>query len=244
MRWLIVGFLFFFLGVDLSAQELQVAGDDLTTTKPVSRMQEAWWKNRHDLRQKEKANMDELDILLVGDSITQGWEGAGAKPWKNTFGDLKTFNLGFSGDRTEHVIWRLQNGEVEGLNPRVVMVLIGTNNTGHKLDKPENIARGVEGILTELKSRLPDSKVILLSLFPYDKDPNSPRRKNNNAVNEIIKNYDDGKQVYYLDICDAFFDDQGNMSKEITPDFLHLSEKGYQIWADQVNDKIRALRNE
>lgn len=244
MRWLILGFLFFFPCVDLSAQEQQVAGDDLTTTKPVSRMQEAWWKNRHDLRQKEKANIDELDVLLVGDSITQGWEGAGAKPWKNTFGDLQAFNLGFSGDRTEHVIWRLQNGEVEGLNPRVVMVLIGTNNTGHKLDKPENIARGVAGILTELKNRLPDSKVILLSLFPYDKDPNSPRRKNNDAVNEIIKNYDDGKQVYYLDICDAFFDDQGNMSKEITPDFLHLSEKGYQIWADQVNDKIRTLRNE
>ncbi len=244
MRWLIMGFLFFIPCVDLNAQEQQVADEDLTTTKPVSRMQEAWWKNRHDLRQKEKANVGELDILLVGDSITQGWEGAGAKAWKKTFGDLKTFNLGFSGDRTEHVIWRLQNGEVEGLDPRVVMVLIGTNNTGHKLDKPENIASGVEGILKELKNRLPDSKVILLSLFPYDKDPNSPRRKNNNAVNEIIKNYDDGKQVYYLDICDAFFDDQGKMSAEITPDFLHLSEKGYQIWADQVNDKIRDLRNE
>ena len=121
------------------------------------------------------------------------------------------------------------------------MLLIGTNNTGHKLDKPEHIAEGIQRILGELKTRLPESKIMLLALFPYDKDPASPRRKNNNAVNEIIQRYDDGKQVFFVDINDSLFDAEGNMTKEITPDFLHLSPKGYAIWANQVNGKVREL---
>ena len=242
MRRLLMSLLLICPWGNLLAQEQEVVKEGLTTTKPVSRMQEKWWNDRHELRQKQKADLGELDILLLGDSITQGWEGSGADPWKKTFGDLSMFNLGFSGDRTEHVIWRLQNGEVEGLNPKVVMLLIGTNNTGHKPDKPEEIATGIQCILDELKSRLPESKVVLLALFPYDKDPNSPRRKNNNAVNEIIKDYDDGQQVFFVDINESLFDAEGNMTKEITPDFLHLSKKGYEIWADRVNDKIRELR--
>lgn len=226
---------------NVCAQEESVTSDQLSTTTPLSRMDEAWWKERHDLRLADRASNEPLDLLLVGDSITQGCETTGKVVWEKTFGDLRSMNLGFSGDRTEHVLWRLQNGEVDGINPAVVMVLIGTNNTGHNLDKPKDIAEGVKAIVEELKSRLPNSRILLLAVFPYDKDPRSPRRKNNNAVNEIIQKFDDGQKVYYLDICKKFFDESGNMTKEVTPDFLHLSEKGYQVWADGVNEELRKL---
>jgi len=225
----------------VDAQEAKVTDETLSTTTPLSRMEQEWWKNRHELRLEQKAKLDQLDLLLVGDSITQGWESTGKPVFEATFGDLKTFNLGFSGDRTEHVIWRLQNDEVDGLKPAVTMVLIGTNNTGQKMDKPEDIAAGVKAIIDELTTRLPETKVLLLAAFPYDKDPESPRRKNNNQLNEIIKGFHDGQAVHYLDINESLFDDSGNMTADITPDFLHLSKAGYQIWGDAVNDKIREL---
>lgn len=204
-------------------------------------MNEVWWKNRHELRMKEKESIGEMDLLLVGDSITQGWETTGKPVQEKAFGNLDLFNLGFSGDRTEHVIWRLQNGQVDGLKPAVTMVLIGTNNTGHNLDKPDDIAAGVKAIVDELRTRLPETKILLLAVFPYDEDPDSPRRKNNNAINDLIKNLNDDQAVHYLDICDMFFDEAGKMTREITPDFLHLSQAGYQIWADGVDAKIRQL---
>ncbi len=223
------------------AQESNLKSEELSTTTPLDRMAQPWWKNRLAAKMKQKQEMESIDIVLLGDSITQGWEGTGKDVWQKTFGELNTLNLGFSGDRTEHVIWRNENGQMDDIDPGLVIVLIGTNNTGHNLDKPQAIAAGVKKILGQLKSSVPDSKILLLSVFPFDKDPESPRRKNNNELNEIIKDFHDGQSIHYLDICHQFFDDSGAMTKEITPDFLHLSAKGYQQWADGMKEKVHEL---
>ena len=230
-----------FVCLDAMAQEETVTPDRLTTTHPTSRMDEAWWRERHESRLNQMKSIEQLNILLIGDSITQGWETTGSRVWKDTFEDLTSFNLGFSGDRTEHVLWRLENGSVEGLDPGVVVILIGTNNTGQNLDKPRDIAKGVKAIINEVRNRMPKSPILLMAVFPYDKDSESPRRKNNNEINNLISQYHDGKTVHYLDICNSFFDESGQMSTKITPDFLHLSEAGYQIWADGIEQKVREL---
>jgi beta-glucosidase len=224
---------------NLTAQESTLSSASRLATQAVSRLDQDWWKKRHESKLSEKQDMQQLDVLLLGDSITQGWETTGAEVWKQGFGDLTSLNLGFSGDRTEHVIWRLQNGEVDGLDPAAIMVLIGTNNTGHRLDPADDIAAGIKIILDELQTRCPNSRILLLSVFPYDRDSQSPRRRNNEALNGQIRHFHDGRRVFYHDIYDTFFDESGQMSAEITPDFLHLSERGYRIWAEGVRDPLR-----
>ena len=213
----------------------------MTTTKPIDR-KDKWWVDRHAAKLSLRDSMKTIDLVLLGDSITHSWESeAAAKVWKSSFGDLATLNIGFSGDRTEHVLWRLQNGAVDDISPKAVMIMIGTNNTGHDLDAPEDIADGVKAIVGELRQRLPESKLLLLGVFPCNKSSESKQRINNLQVNEIIKDYADDESVFYMDIGKAFFDESGEMTKKITPDFLHLSPAGYQIWADSVKAKLDEL---
>ena len=208
------------------------------TVQPVSRLEQDWWAERHELKLQAKQEMESVDLVLIGDSITHSWETTGREIWEKSFPDVATLNLGFSGDRTEHVLWRLANGQVDDIQPQAVMLLIGTNNTGHHLHDPADIAAGITAIVEDLQTRLPETQIVVLALFPYDRDPESPRRKNNQAVNTLIDDLHDGERVHYLDICAKFFNEDGEMTEEITPDFLHLSPAGYQIWADAVKPKL------
>ena len=97
--------------------------------------------------------------------------------WTKYYADRNALNLGFSGDRTENVLWRLQNGEIDGIAPKLAVIMIGTNNTGHRSDPPEQIAAGVQAILSELQQRLPDTKVLLLAIFPRGADKDDPMRR-------------------------------------------------------------------
>ncbi|MGI9518955.1 MAG: GDSL-type esterase/lipase family protein [Pirellulaceae bacterium] len=214
------------------------------TVQPVSRLEEDWWAERHEEKLQAKQQMESVDLVLIGDSITHSWETTGQQVWKKSFPDVATLNLGFSGDRTEHVLWRFANGQIDDIEPKAVMLLIGTNNTGHHLHDPADIAAGIKAIIEDLNTRLPNTQILLLAVFPYDQDPQSPRRKNNEAVNVLIAELHDGERVHYLDICEKFFDEDGEMTKEITPDFLHLSPAGYQIWADAVKPRLMELLEE
>ena len=185
--------------------------------------------------------MERVDLLLVGDSITHSWEGGGKDVWSKHFANYNTLNIGYSGDRTEHVLWRLQNDEVKDISPKVAVVMIGTNNTGHRKDEPEDIALGIEAILEQLKSRLPDTKVLLLGIFPRDKNPDGSLRKINDATNELIKEFADDERIWYLNINDKFLDDDGILPTAIMPDALHPNADGYEIWASAMRDSITAL---
>lgn len=201
-----------------------------------------WWLDRHDEKLKLKNEMKNVDVVMLGDSITHNWETVGKPVLMDSFDKFDVLNLGFSGDRTEHVLWRLRNGAVEGISPKVVMLLIGTNNTGHRTEPPAETAAGIAAIIKELRTRLPKTKILLQAIFPREKTPGGKLRKQNDAVNEIIKNLADDANVYYADISDAFLNSQDRISKKIMPDFLHLSQEGYRKWADAILPIVKQLK--
>lgn len=201
---------------------------------------EGGWMKRHESF-NQLAARGGFDVLFVGDSITQGWEGSGKQVWEKDIAPLTAANFGIGGDRTEHVLWRFENGNLKGkLNPKVMVLMLGTNNTGHRRDKPEEIAAGVGAILKKFHDRFPDAKIILLGIFPRGATATDSLRVNNEAANKIMATFNGCWNIKYLDIGPKFLGPDGTLSKEIMPDLLHLSPKGYQIWADAVVPEIKA----
>ena len=204
----------------------------------------AWWMPRHKEKLATLKSQEHVDLIMIGDSITHGWEGGGRKVWDQYYARRHALNLGFSGDRTEHVIWRLQNGEVDGIAPKLAIVMIGTNNAGHRQDKPEETAAGVKAIIEELRTRLPRTKILLLAIFPRGRDANDALRKLNDATNRILAGCADGEHVFWLDLQDEFLDADGVLPESIMPDLLHPNEKGYEIWAKAMEPMVRELLGE
>ncbi len=190
----------------------------------------------------EISKKGEAQLVFLGDSITQGWEGQKAI-WNTAWEQYKPANFGIGGDRTEHVLWRIDNGNFDGLKPKLVVLMIGTNNTGHrKGEEPaQQTAEGVKAIIERLAKKCPDTKVLLLGIFPRGATTEDKLRLHNTAINEHLAHLADGKKVTYTDIGNAFLQPDGTLSKEIMPDLLHLSAKGYQIWADAIKDKVAEL---
>jgi lysophospholipase L1-like esterase len=209
-------------------------------TLPAHRRDQGWWNKRFQQKRQE-VKQGGHELVFIGDSITQGWEGAGKETWGEFYADRKALNLGYSGDRTEHVLWRLMNGELENVDPKAYVLMIGTNNTGHRMAPPENTAAGIKLILELLRDRSPDSKILLLSIFPRDEKPDGAKRKLNDDINALIKTYADGEHIHYLDVSDTFLTDDGILPKEIMPDFLHPKQQGYRLWAEAIEPKLKEL---
>lgn len=199
---------------------------------------DANWMKRHEklLEDSKKAREENgATVVFLGDSITQGW---GQNPtWKKFYAPRKALNLGIGGDRTQHVLWRLQNGEVEGLKPKAVVLMIGTNNSGS--DSADDIANGVKAIVADLRGRLPETEILLLGVFPRSEKP-APVRDKLKQVNSEIAKLDGGK-VHYLDIGQTFLEKDDTISKEIMPDFLHLTPKGYERWAEAIEPSLKKI---
>lgn len=200
------------------------------------------WVKRHE-GFAEIAKKGGVNVLLLGDSITDAWRGGGAKKaWEKHFAQRGAANFGISGDRTEHVLWRIQNGELEPIDPKLVMLMIGTNNTGAN-SAPE-IAEGIEAIVKHIRAKKPSTKILLLAVFPRDEKPGTDRRVKIDEINKTISKLDDGKMVKYLDIGSKFLAEGGILPRDVMPDLLHLSEKGYNIWGEAVEPTIQALLEE
>lgn len=170
-----------------------------------------------------------VDLLFQGDSITWGWQSRGKSVWDVYYARCNAANFGIGGDRIEHVLWRLQNGNLNGITPRVVVLLIGTNNTGR--DSAAEIADGITVTVREIQTMSPTSRVILMGIFPRGEKPNTPVRAKIAEINATIAKLADGDRVLFLDIGDQLIQPDGTISREMMPDFLHLSEDGYLIWA-------------
>lgn len=221
----------------LSAMATSALAQAPASTTPVPR-EDDWWTKRH-AASVERAKQGDVDLLFLGDSITQGWNDN--ETWKEHYGSRKAANFGFSGDRTQHVLWRLENGEIDGINPRGIVLMIGTNNAGS--DSADDIAQGITKIVELLRERLPEANILLLAVFPRGETPN-PTREKLDAVNAQIAKLDDGGKVHYLDIGPSFLEDDGTISKEIMPDFLHLSAEGYKRWAKAIEPAVKHLLGE
>ena len=189
-----------------------------------------WWMTRHQQKLVETGRK-EAELLVVGDSITHGWENTGSAVWQRYFSHIPTLNLGFGGDRTENVLWRIEHGALEGISPKLIVMMIGTNNTGHRMDRPENIAKGISRILDEFARRLPDSQVLLLGIFPRGEHPDVPERRNNAKTNALLVDLAKRKGVDYANFNAIFLNEKGQLSTEIMPDLLHPNAEGYRRWA-------------
>lgn len=211
-----------------------------TAVQPEPREKQKDWMDRHS-QMNERVKQGNVDLVFIGDSITHGWEGAGKAVWDEYYGNRNAVNLGIGGDRTQHVLWRLQNGNIDGITPKLAVVMIGTNN--HKDNSAEEISEGVTAILRALRSGLPDTKVLLLAIFPRADAPPKDIEKLNKA-NTLIADLAADPMVEFFDIGRFFLDDSGTLTTDIMPDLLHPNEKGYKIWAEAIEPRVAALMGE
>lgn len=197
--------------------------------------------DRHE-RFNEIAEEGGVDLVFLGDSITQGWERNGREVWEEFYGGRHAANFGIGGDRTQHVLWRIENGNFDGIEPELIVLMIGTNNSRDNT-APE-IADGVTAIIQKLRIKLPRTRILMLAIFPRGQNPDNTRRANNEAANEVFMELADGRMIHYLDIGDVFINDDGTISAEIMPDYLHLSPAGYRLWAGAIEDDVARLLGE
>ncbi|WP_254509823.1 platelet-activating factor acetylhydrolase IB subunit [Anatilimnocola floriformis] len=222
----------------LSAEDAAVPAQ---RTREYSWMKVADWNARHD-RFLQRAKEGKCDLLFLGDSITEGW--GNNDTWKKFYTPRNAVNFGIGGDTTQNVHWRMTNGELEGLSPKAIVLMIGTNNFGLHNDKPEDVIRGVEALVKTLRTKLPDTEILLLGMFPRDNKPDTDFRKRIKTANEGIAKLADDKSIFYLDIGSKFLTEDGTLEKEIMPDYLHLSPKGYEIWAEAIEPSVKKLLGE
>ncbi len=236
---------FFWLLAGLLAAQLAWAN---TAVEPGPR--DEHWLQRHEAFVAE-ARRGGIDVLFLGDSITDFWrdtdpQRGGRAVWDREFAPLHAANFGISADRTQHVLWRLEHGEADGFQPKVVVLMIGTNNTGLERDgrtvrntTPE-VIEGVTAVVHELRVKFPDAKILFLAIFPRGA-AHSAQRAQVAEVNQALAKLDDGKHVFFLDIGGRFLGPDGEIPRDVMPDGLHPSLKGYEIWADAIREPLRRL---
>jgi len=216
-----------------------------TAIIPALRRSPTNWVARHE-GFVEIAKQGNVDLLFMGDSITDGWRGrGGSNIWNKYYAPQHAANFGISGDRTEHVLWRMDNGELDGIKPKVVVLMIGTNNTGKEKDgRPRNtitqVIEGVTAVVAEIRAKLPETKILLLAIFPRG-TIDDLQRGQVAVVNTALAKLDNGTTVKFLDIGPKFLEADGTLPKSIMPDLLHPNERGYQIWADAMNPTLDAM---
>jgi lysophospholipase L1-like esterase len=212
---------------------------------------DANWVKRHD-GFVALAKQGGIDVLFLGDSITDFWrrdqtekQVGGKKVWDASYAPLHAANFGISADRTQHVLWRMENGELNGISPKVVVLMIGTNNTGLERDNvtprnsvPQTI-EGVKAVVQGLRTKLPATKILLLAIFPRADNLVSPPQIK--EINAALAKLDDGKFVRFLDIGPKFLTADGTLTQEVMPDLLHPNLHGYEIWADAMRAQFAEM---
>jgi beta-glucosidase len=208
--------------------------------EPVARFEKGWQDRHNVLNSRASQAGEKAQVLFVGDSITQGWEGEGKETWAKYYAHRNAVNLGIGGDRTQHVLWRLENGNLAGMKPKAVVLMIGTNNSNGEDNTPGQIAEGITAIVKKLRTSLPDAKILLLAIFPRSENYTAQRGKLA-MINQVVRRQADEKRVFWVDFGHQFLGDEGLLPRELMPDFLHLSKKGYAIWAEAIEDQLSRI---
>jgi lysophospholipase L1-like esterase len=220
---------------------------DNSAVMPVSKLEQDHydWFGRHEeiLRVKDTV---QPEVVFIGDSITHQWGGTpaakphpspGEKVLKTTLGGYRTLNLGFGWDRTQNVLWRIEHGELDGLQPKAVVIHIGTNNTSPGHARPNTaaeLAEGISAICDRVHSKVPHAKIIIMAIFPREAQPEHPRRQMINATNRLLPAVARAQQAAFVDLTPLMLAPDGQLPREVARDLCHLTEKGYQIWADAL----------
>jgi len=212
----------------------------IAALQPVDRNSEAWWAERH-AACVETTKKGGFDVAFLGDSITQGWEGAGKRAWDASFAPLKSANFGFSGDRTEHVLWRLAHGELIAAKPKVVVLMIGTNNLGHGSSNPAQTAQGVRAVCDAIVTGSPGTRVLLLGILPRGEGADDQLRVAVGQATASFRSRADGREVFFADTGYPFVRPDGKLKALLMPDLLHLSEGGYEVWAKAILPQLQSV---
>jgi beta-glucosidase len=205
------------------------------TTRPVERTEPPWQARLAEQDQALKATR--FDLAFLGDSITQRWDPAA---WRAAIGDRSAINLGFNGDRTETLLWRLRNGHLDGQLPRAFVLLIGTNNIGRH-HPPEKVADGIRAILDLLRERVPDAPILLVGILPRDAAANTPFRRAVQQTNRLIARCADRRMIAYVDVGRDLLDAKGRLTKAVAPDQLHFSASGYALLVKALKPALDSL---
>lgn len=218
-----------------------------TAIIPVSKLEEDcydWWERHEQVLSKQK----EIDpeIVLIGDSITHFW---GGEPWSDNvhgeriawnsvFSPYRVLNMGFGWDRTQNVLWRLDHGHLDGLKPKVVVILTGTNNTSEtenaRANDADEIAAGLEAICDRVQAKAPDARIVVMAVLPREREPEHPRRVLIRRINERYRRIAEERSYTFLDIGPRLLEPDGTLSQETAPDYCHLTERGYAQWAEAL----------
>ena len=219
---------------------------DIRAVTPVPQKEDpnGWWMKRFAAKmQLVRAGGEK--VVFIGDSITHNWEGPGKWVWQKYFaeGPRKALNLGYSADRTEHVLWRIAHGELDGYEAKAIVLMIGTNNTGHfprEKETPVDTIIGIRAVVDAIRAKQPQAKLVLLPIFPRGKGPEDPYRRRNAVVNHEIARLADGTNVFWCDFSEQFLTADGSLLAEVMPDRLHPADYGYELWASAVIPYIDA----
>jgi len=228
------------LGLAILAAPLEVLAHAAVEPVPVDN--QGWADRQAGLNRRVAEAGKTAQVIFVGDSITAGWEGAGKDVWSQYYAKRNAINLGIGGDQTQNVLWRLEHGNLDGLQPKVAVVMIGTNNVGRGATDPQ-VAEGVAAVVNLLRAKMPTIRVLLLAILPRGENPNL-MRGDVLQVNQIIQKLADDRSVFWLDFGAQFVNADGTIPQSLMPDFLHPDAKGYQIWAEAMEDKLAMLLGE
>jgi len=227
-----------------SNQPAEMAPPSSDPVAPVPRdrdypwMSLAQWEGTH-AELSAIAAKGEAELVFLGDSITASTKSS--ESWKKVFGAYRYANFGIGGDRTQNVLWRLDHGETGALKPKVVVLLIGTNNIGTTEHDVADTVRGVTAVVEKLRVAFPATKVLVLGIFPRDEKPDALVRAKVQAINAELVRLDDGKIVFVRDIGKVFLEVDGTLSAAVSQDHLHLTEEGLRRWAEAIAPMVQQL---
>ena len=209
---------------------------DNTAVMPVPK-ESAGWMQRHEFINSQ-ARIGNIDLIYVGDSIVQHFDKQGKEVWDHYYAPRHALNMGISGDRTQHVLWRLDHGNIDGISPKLAIVMIGQNNGGHNTGR--EIADGVRAVVQRIRTKLPETKILLLGIFQR-RQKAVPERADLAQANGIISLLADDKTIFYMDINPVFVRPDGIIPADLMPDYEHPSPLGHRFWAEAIEPKVSEL---
>ena len=213
-----------------------VAGN--TALEAVGKTNANWLQKHEAINAAARQGGKAIQLIYIGDSIVEHYAKQGRDTWDRYYAPRHALNAGISGDRTEHVLWRLDHGNIDGLSPKLAIVMIGQNNGGHNTG--DEIGAGVTAIVHQLRAKLPGTKILLLAIFQRREKP-TPERAVLDRANQIAAALADGKMILYRDINSLFVKPDGTIPKELMPDYEHPSPLGHRLWAEAIEQQVAEL---
>jgi lysophospholipase L1-like esterase len=199
---------------------------------------EGWWQRHRALLAIEPSIKRDSELAFLGDSIIEGFDNA---VWNEFYARYRPLRLGIGGDKTQQVLFRIEQGELDGLGSKLVVLLIGTNNFGLGDATPESVARGIAAVVKAVQSKLPEARLLLLGILPREEKPDSELRKKVRETNLLVQRLADGERVTYLDLGARFLDAEGKIPAELMADFLHPTPKGYRVFSTALAPTLGEL---